>query len=502
MSDTDFQLLLESDDTESQAAVLRELREEQAFRLQNERYRFYEPNGKCEEFINGVGSGEYFVGLFSAANGVGKTACGSNIVVNLMYDNPDNKWFNAPLFQKWPYPKKGRIISNPKNLESGLITDFESWMPKGRYTAKKMNRPFDSHFETDTGWEFDVMSYEQDSEEFESVTLGWAWFDEPPPYEIFKATVSRMRKGGIIFITETPLKGSAWLYDQLMANPDNEFRKYGKTFYVEADVEDACKQHGVRGHLEHEHIEAMISQYTEEEKEARVHGRPSHLVGLVYKQFRNNVHVIKPFHVNMRDYAVYEALDTHPRYPDRAVWIAVDRKGTKYVIDELSVSGPTEEIAARIKEKASNYRVVRRFIEPGAFVKDKHEEGLTTAEKFAENDLVYEPATKMREASNKRIGDALNYTMVEGQMIKAPELYFFDTCKMSIYEMTHWMWDEWRGRTGENKEPKEKPVDKDDHSIEDIGRILIIEPRWTPYVVIKNTANASSEDDDDLDPYD
>nr|MDD4601613.1 hypothetical protein [Negativicutes bacterium] len=386
MISEDFQTLLASDDIEEQQAVLRELREEEAYRLQNERYRYYEPNGKCEEFINAVGSDQYFVILFSAANGVGKTTCLCNIAVNLMYENPDNPWFDAKLYNEWPYPKKGRIISNPKNLESGLINDLKSWLPKNRYTAKKMNRPFDSYFETDTGWTFDVMSYEQAPEEFESVTLGVAIFDEPPPYSIFKATVSRMRKGGIIIIGETPIGGSsAWIYDKLITNPDNEFREHGKTFYIEADVEAACKQHGVRGHLEHEHIQAMTANYTEDEKQARIYGKPSHLIGLVYKQFSPKIHVIKPFDVNLRDYTVYEALDTHPRYPDRVVWIAVDRKGQKYVIDELSIGKVgIEEEAARIKEKASKYRVERRWIEPGAFVKAQHEEGKSTAEKLAD----------------------------------------------------------------------------------------------------------------------
>src|SRR3990167_1360845 len=43
----------------------------------------YQPNGKCEEFIRLVGSNKCFVNLFSAANGVGKTATGVNIITNL-----------------------------------------------------------------------------------------------------------------------------------------------------------------------------------------------------------------------------------------------------------------------------------------------------------------------------------------------------------------------------------------------------------------------------------
>jgi len=60
------------------------------------------------------------------------------------------------------------------------------------------------------------MTYDQSLTEFESATLGWCYFDEPPPLAIFKATVARMRRGGIIFIGATPLTGSAWMYDNLV----------------------------------------------------------------------------------------------------------------------------------------------------------------------------------------------------------------------------------------------------------------------------------------------
>lgn len=187
-----------------------------------------------------------------------------------------------------------------------------------------------------TDWEFDIMTYDQDPKEFEAVTLGWAWFDEPPPEAIYKATVARMRRGGIIWITATPLTGSAWMYDEILANKNNDI---GLRTYLEADVESACKTHGVRGFLDHANIEKMISQYSEEDKQARIHGKFQHLTGLIFKQFHRNVHVIPPFEINQRDFCVVEMLDPHPRNPDAALWIAVNRKGQKFVIDELYFKG-------------------------------------------------------------------------------------------------------------------------------------------------------------------
>lgn len=66
-----------------------------------------------------------------------------------------------------------------------------------------------------------------------------------------------------------------------------------------------------------------------------VYGKFQHLTGMVFKQFNTRVHVIKPFHINRRDFVVVEAIDPHPRNPDAVVWIATDAKGRRFVVDEL-----------------------------------------------------------------------------------------------------------------------------------------------------------------------
>src|SRR3990167_2029815 len=98
-------------------------------RLQNPA-RSYVPNGKIEEFIKLVGKNETFICLISAANGVGKTAAGCNIVTNICY-GPQSIWFQLPLFKHFPYPKQGRIASDPKTVEQTLAggqNELEQWL--------------------------------------------------------------------------------------------------------------------------------------------------------------------------------------------------------------------------------------------------------------------------------------------------------------------------------------------------------------------------------------
>jgi len=169
-----------------------------------------------------VGEDETFISLFSAGNGVGKSCAGANMLAHILYGSSGNKFFDYPLYNDFPYPKQGRIISDPTTISQTIIPELKIWLPPGRYTTNKGGKNFESKWQTDSGFKFDLMTYEQGVKEFESSTLGFAWFDEPPPLAIFKATVARMRLGGVIFITATPLTGSAWLYDQLVMHPDTK----------------------------------------------------------------------------------------------------------------------------------------------------------------------------------------------------------------------------------------------------------------------------------------
>ena len=481
---------------EQTAKEIRKLEIEQLRRLKEEAYRYYEPTGKIEEFLGKAYGGKYFVTLLSAANGIGKTFSMANSLAHLIW-GVNNKWFQQPLMKEWKYPKRIRICSHGENVKA-IVDTLKEVFPKGKYTTNKNGRNFDSYFKTNNGWQIWIMTYDQDPMQFEGISLGLVWQDEPPPQVIHKANISRLRLGGICIITATPLTGSAWMYDEIISNPDNE---KGSRAYVEADVESACKQHGVRGFLEHDQILKMVEQYDDEDKQARIYGKFQHLTGLIFKNFSRRIHVIPPFEINERDFTVYEELDPHPRNPDAVVWVAVDRKGTKYLVDEMYESGTTEEIAERIKRKASQYRVHARRMDPWAFSADQHTEK-SLATRLSEYGLNYLPSSKKRALSDRRISEAFNYVEAGGQVVKPPELYVFDTCQRAIWEIERYRWDEWTGKAKEKHNDKPKPVDKDDHLIEGLGRALFQEPQFFEKINIITQAQLRENlAVDDVDPY-
>jgi phage terminase large subunit-like protein len=475
-----------------------DIKKELTYRATYEKYRYYKPIGKVENFLDKLLTGEYMVGALLAANGVGKTTAMVNTLAHLMFPC-GNKYFQQPLMKDWYFPKKGRIVSDPTTIRETIAPALEQWFPHGKYMMLNKGKNYPASWTTETGWEFDLMTYDQSVKEFESSTLGFVFFDEPPPEAIFKASIARLRLGGICGIFATPLMGSAWLYDEIVANPraGEQFR-----FHMEAEVEDACKIHGVRGFLDHGKIEKMVAQYKDEDMVARVFGKFQHLVGLIFKEFERGVHVLEPFELNQEDYCVYVSWDTHPREPEMIVWVAVDRKGRCIVVDELYSDAPTEELVARIKQIDSKYRVVRRLMDPAGFIEDKR-----TGDSFAgllsrEYGLNFEPASKRRTDAIRMMKDAFHYEIAGGDMIIKPMLLTFSTAERFIWEVLHWQWQEYTGKTAEKRSKNPRPEDKNDHAIEAVGRVLLERPVFIEKPLnLKGESGNTFEQSINLDPF-
>lgn len=296
---------------------------------------FFVPNGAQEEFITGIGNAPVTgkrIHINTAANAVGKTVALCNILGNVIY-GVQTQWFNHPLFTKpWMFPRKIWYVSEGDAFQNKIIDELKLWFPKGTYSTSKAGRKFDSHFEFDNGWTLTAKTFDQDERQFESADIGIICIDEPPSKGIFNACVTRTRNGGIIIMGMTPLVHSAWIFDDLI---DNEEKKKDVAVYY-ADVEQACIEHGVRGHLRHEQIEFLASNYDEDEKQARVHGKPKHLAGKIYKTLHPAIHkhTIPAHEFNQIDNMIYCVMDVHDRRPPLTAWFAVNSDGKTYCIDE------------------------------------------------------------------------------------------------------------------------------------------------------------------------
>ena len=468
----------------------------------------YVPNGKAEEFIKLVGGDKCFVSLFVAANGVGKSAAGVNVITNILF-GPQNDYFKLPLFESFPYEKRGRIISDPTTIKEKILPELNKWfpanetknLPDANFEESKEGKNYVRKITTNTGWTIDIMSTEQDAKEFESTDLGFVWIDEPMPKDKFMATLARGRMGMVVFWTFTPLTYSAWIKEWMDAHCDGVYADY-----VEAEAEDNCKVHGVRGILEHAHIKRISDGMPDDEKEARLFGKFGHLIGRIHKDFKRKIHVVKPFALTEKDYTVYKAIDPHPRVADHVLYMAVDRRGTKYLVGELLGEGSIKLLHERMRafEESMHYRIENgRIIDPSAFNDDQHRTEKSVGSQLFDLGEVYIKGSKDLMAGIKRTNDALAYEVKEGKMFRPPELYVFDTCAVAIKQIEEYVWQEWKGASKDEKKLSGRPIDKNDHQVENLHRLLLFEPAFVPYQFSRAGENLPSaqQEEDALNAY-
>ncbi len=247
------------------------------------------------------------------------------------------------------------------------------------------------------------MTQEQEVKEFESGTLGLAIKDEPCPRPIHGATTLRLRMGGIDLTIMTPLTDAGWFFDEVVPRHQNHI--------VYAAMEDACKEHGVRGHLDHTTIQNMIAEIDDPtEIDARVHGKAIHLRGTIFKDFNPNVHILKQPIQAQYGQTLYHVVDPHTDKPFAMIWATVDPRGVVTIVDEwpnvdfykwrncnLSIPDYLNIFA----DKENGVQVTKRIIDRH-FAEVTHLSGMTRKtlrDEFAEKGCDFTPSYQANEES-------------------------------------------------------------------------------------------------------
>lgn len=393
-----------------------------------------------------VGENQNLVYILSAANGIGKTTGIVNIIGNIIW-GPQNGYFDFQLFKDWPYPKRIRIVSEPSQVkESGPIpTEIQKWWPRGRYEALKSGHPYPSEYRAG-GWIVEVMTYEQHPRQHEGANLGMVLFNEPPPAELWTPNISRLRAGGIAVVAMTPLTQAGWFFDEVVPRHDR--------FIVYSDVEAACKEHGINGHLSHKDIERMISEYSEEEKEARIGGKAMYLKGLIFKTFYPNVHVLRENISVPYGAPVWNVVDPHSDKPFYSIWAFPDARGDVYIFDEW----PNEDFYRMhncqlqivdykkiFADKEQGLNIERRIIDrhfadtPSAINKR------TLRQELMAIGLNYQPSYKAEEEIETgilKVRQYLNYDTAKPlNSVNQPKLFINPKCVNTIKSLSKWSRD-------------------------------------------------------------
>jgi hypothetical protein len=330
-------------------------------------------------------------------------------------------------------------------------------------STKKNNQGVDYFWELKNGSTLELMTYEQSTELVE----GWSGHvvasDEPMPRDKYIANKRGLVDyGGVSLMSFTPLK-EPWIKDELIDNPDPSIA----AFFV--DITD-------NPYLSGEEIAEFEKHLSDDEKAARLRGDWIHLQGLVYKEFNKNIHWIDPFRLT-DVFTVYAAIDTHPRTEHAVTYFACDSRGMYYVCGERFEHGRPDDVAEWIIEfHEKNHKIHRVIIDPSSQGDSNRGESTydIISKMLSAHGIVLDKGSKDLDSGILAVKEALK------SRNGLPSLFIFNTCPRTLYEFTHYIWDEWQGT---DKTQKNKPRDKDDHMLENIRRLVLLPPKYIKPII-------------------
>jgi len=456
LTEAEFQAL----GREDQEAYLTLLAEEVKYR-KSRKILYYEPYNKQYEFHTSLCTTRAIFG----GNRSGKTTSGGmEFLFHMTGMYP--KWYPESMRVKGAI--KGRIVAKDfqKGIGEVIIPFLEEWLDEA-FVAKKYRNPIGIpvKWTLKNGSVFDILTHEQNTEQFEGWKGHVAWFDEPPPRDKYIATLRGLVDfRGRNWLTLTPLT-QPWIYDEIYTCPDHE-----RVHCVTVDMRD-------NPHLSEEAIAEFESSLTEEEKEARLHGRFLHLSGLVYKEFNPNHHIVDDFEIPPL-WTRYFAIDPHERTPTAVMWLAVDPKGNKWIYDELWLDGmDLRSIALAIQAQEGQNLPRVRLIDPHNDKDNAIAGGFNVRKELMRYGIFCERANSDTQLGKSRIRKDLVPVYNNFTKLVEPQLRVFRSCRQTIYEFQHYIWDEYR-QNREEKGIKDQVKKKNDHFMDCLRYIYNFDPRF------------------------
>ena len=333
-----------------------------------------------------------------------------------------------------------------------------------------------------------IMSYDQDLQDFSGGSYHLILEDEGPPEDIHRENLMRtLDVGGKVMIAMTPPDDesdswdAAWVYDGLYLlglpgpnkDPDidtfNLFTEQNRT-------------------LAPEEIELISRRLTPQQREVRLHGKFMHLGGRIYSNFTqvprlwcfscnslavgaNNTcaicgselvefcHIEPEFEIP-RSWPTVFALDPHPRKPNCCLWVAFDLNDDPWIVAEMETSEPPGMLKLQVETLENDFRlnVTTRLIDPnmGRSSGGVNHREHSVQEEFDLVGLYCTEAIDDRFTARSRIREWL----MPNRRTQRPRLHIFRRCKKTIFQFERYSWDSYNARTEVRRDVKQVPQDK------------------------------------------
>jgi phage terminase large subunit-like protein len=327
------------------ASGLEELRRRES----ENRLAYYKPYPKQLEF-HALGA-THRERMFMAGNQLGKTWSGGNeLAMHLTGQYPDwfpGRRFNGPI-RAWAAGVTGESTrDNPQRILLGTLGMLGTGaIPKaaiaevrnGRGLPDAVDNVLVRHVSGGVS-QIAFKSYERGREKWQGETLDVIWLDEEPPIDIYSEALARIAaKGGMVYLTATPLLGVSAVVHRFMNETTSD------RTYLQMTIADA-------GHIAAADRQRIIDGYPAHEREARINGVPMLGSGRIFPVAEEKI-LAKPFPIP-KHWPRIAGMDFGWDHPTAAAWLAWDRDtDTVFVYDGYRVSEETAIThAAAIRSK-------------------------------------------------------------------------------------------------------------------------------------------------------
>lgn len=410
--------------------------------------------------------------LYTGGNRAGKSTFGAQeLYFHLTKKYPD--YF--PKERRFEGPVKCAISCTEFPIVTRVIEPkIVAVLPSGSYRMKKTAQGYVSRIEYEDGSTIDVLTLEMKNEAYESADWDFVWCDEPQSQTKYYA----MRRGlidrqGQMVITFTPLT-EPWMHDELISKADEV-----RIAVVTADIRENLFDVSGNPILNADAVQEFEDSLPDDLKETRARGHFFHLRGRIYQEF-GDCHQIDTKY----EYPdpVIAVCDPHDRLPHHVIWAYVDRTDDVFVDYELEFRGELPDLARKILavEKMKGYNVKKRIIDPnfglkpskpGVITTVKQELGVHGAYFYEGNDDV--------ELGHMLVREALHYnTKKPVTAVNKPKLYFNKLVIKTIRSMKNLQYEEWKGVTRDERDPKEIPKQKETHGADCVRYLLASKPTY------------------------
>jgi len=425
------------------------------------------PNPIQKELLDAWEQFQYKTFTITGGNRIGKTSILSIIAFSVMFG--EFPWNHEKIHFPHSEPRKIRYVGQDwhNQIKAVVIPELKKWWPMSSsfYKPPKLSGngiiPDTTWLDVKTGSTLEIMSNKQEPAVFEGWSGDLLIYDEPPRREIYIANARGLvdRQGRELF--GCTLLKEAWIHRDVINKKNEDGTPDRSVFSVDGDI-----YVNVGYGITEEGVDDFKNKLNADETDARIKGIPGYMSGLVLPTYSRKLHLKTRFQVPL-DWIVDIAIDVHPRENQAILFLATAPDNRRYLVNEIWEHGDGtwigEQIVRCISQNA--YRMGTIICDPLA-KGDRNEEN-TTFDKIERvlmrHGYILETASKDKasgilEIKNHLIGPN-----------KEPSLFFFDDLKRTIYEIEGWMYDE----------DTQKPQDKDDHFMENLYRLLLLNTQYT-----------------------